>query len=105
MSRIYDLPGVELIITPLLFHEILVASALYYLSGVKDHDAVRVPYRGEAVRDDKGGPALHEGVHALLHQALRIGDRGRFSVSPSTLKGPFPEGSEKILFDFAPREC
>ena len=78
------------------------ASALDDLSGVKYHNAVRVPDRGEAVRDDKGGPALHEGVHAFLHQALRIRDRGRFSVSPSTLKRPFPEGSEKYCLTLHP---
>ena len=37
---------------------------------LQNHDTVGVPHRGETVGDDKGSAALHQPVHALLHQLL-----------------------------------
>lgn len=43
---------------------------------LQDHDAVGVAHSGQPVGDDEGGPAVHEAVHALLHQHLGAGVNG-----------------------------
>ena len=42
-----------------------------------DHNAVRVLDCGQPVGDDECGPALHQRVHAGLHQFLGAGVDGR----------------------------
>lgn len=61
---------VELIVVPLLSDELIMVTALDHASVVKADDDVGVADRGQAVRDDKGGAALHEGVHAALDLSL-----------------------------------
>ena len=41
------------------------------------HDAVRVADRGQAVGDNKGRAAIHQAVHAVLHEFFGAGVDGR----------------------------
>ena len=43
---------------------------------IQHHNGVGVPDGGQAVGDDKDRSALHEGIHALLHQRFRAGVDG-----------------------------
>ena len=43
---------------------------------VENHDAIGVHDRAQTVGDHEGGAALHQGVHAVLHQLFRAGVDG-----------------------------
>ena len=69
---------VELTVAPVLRHELVVGSSLDDAALLQNHDTVAVLDRGEPVGDDKRGPARHQLIHAVLHQALGSGiDGGR----------------------------
>ena len=67
---------VELVVPPLLRDQLVVRAPLDDAALLQYHDAVRVPDRGQAVRDHEGGAPGHQGVHALLYQRLRPGVDG-----------------------------
>ena len=71
-----EVAGVELVVLALLGDQLVVGAALYYAALLHDHDAVRVADGGEAVGDDEGRAAVHQGVHAVLHQLLGAGIDG-----------------------------
>ena len=68
--------GIQPVVGPLPGNQILVGSPLNNPAVVQDHDAVGVADGGQAVGNDEGGTALHQGVHALLHQGLGAGVNG-----------------------------
>ena len=61
---------VKLVILAFFLDQMRVAAALYDHSVLKYHDDVRVLHCGKPVRDYKYGAALHEFVHAALHNRL-----------------------------------
>ena len=65
--------GVQAVVTALLGNQLIVGAALNNAALFQHHDAVRVAHGGKAVGDNKGGAAIHQAVHALLHQALGAG--------------------------------
>ena len=68
-----QIAGIELVIAALLGNEVVVRAALDDAALFQDHDAVCVADSGEAVGDDEAGAAVHQAVHAALHQSLGAG--------------------------------
>ena len=64
--------GVELMAGALLGDQVFVGAALDDAAMVENHDAVGVRDRGQTVGDDEDGAALHQGVHAVLHQSFSV---------------------------------
>ena len=69
--------GVELIVGALEFEQVVVRAALDDAAVVQHHDGVGVAHGREAVGDDEHGAALHQGVHAALHDGLGARVDGR----------------------------
>ena len=71
--------GVELIVGAPFGDELFVASALDDAAVVEDHDNVGVLDGGQTVRDDEHRAALHQLIHAALHDGLgaRVDGAGR----------------------------
>ena len=65
-----ELSGVQMVVASFFLQQLVVAALLLDLSVLNDHDAVGVTDGGEAVGDDKHGPALHQGIHSLLDERL-----------------------------------
>ena len=77
---LFKIAGIELIILAVLGNQLVVRAALDDAALFEHHDAVAVAHGGKAVRDDKRGAALHQGIHARLHERLGAGidGAGRF---------------------------
>ena len=75
LSR-YVVPGIELIISSLLFNEVIMGSSLDDASLLKNHATVAVSYRGKSVGNDEGGSAVHELIHTVLNHLLGTGIDG-----------------------------
>ncbi len=75
-----EVAGIELIILAVLGNQLVMRAALDDAALFEHHDAVAVAHGGKAVRDDKRGAALHQGIHARLHELLGAGidGAGRF---------------------------
>ena len=69
--------GVQLIIFSFGRDQFVMGAALDDAPLLHDHDAVRVLDRGQPVGNDECSPALHQCVHAGLHQFLGAGIDGR----------------------------
>ena len=68
-------------IAPIQLHELVVGALFDDLSGIEDQDLVGILNGGEAVGDDKGGPALldhFQGLDMGCFQSLRINMGGGF---------------------------
>ena len=65
-----QITGIKLVILALFGDQFIVATALDDAALFQHHDAVCIADGGQAVRDDKAGAAIHQAVHAALHQRL-----------------------------------
>ena len=72
------LAGIKLVISSLLFQQLIVIAALDDFAVFQYHDRIRVSNSGKPVGDDKGCPFCHQAIHTMLNMSLgsRI-DRGR----------------------------
>ncbi len=62
---------IELIISSLFLNHLVMGLPLDDPALLQNHDTIRVPNRGKAVGNDKGGTAFNQPVRTLLHQLLR----------------------------------
>src|SRR5215813_13787510 len=69
----FDLNPQKLGITAALGIELLMGSLLDHDALIEDDDEVGAAYGAEAVGDDEGGAALHEGGEAALDEAFGLG--------------------------------
>ena len=75
-----QITGIKLVILALFGDQLVVAAALDDAALFQHHDAVCIADGGQAVRDDKAGAAIHQAVHAALHQSLGAGVDGGSSL-------------------------
>ena len=68
--------GVQAVVAALLGNQFIVGAALDDAALLQNHNAVRVAHRGQAVGNHEGGAAVHQAVHAVLHQLLGAGING-----------------------------
>lgn len=71
--------GIEPVVHAALCDQAVVAAPLHDPAMIHDQDDVGIFHGGEAVRDDEHRPALHQLIHAVLHERLgaRIDGRSR----------------------------
>ena len=62
-----------MIVSALLLDKLVMISSLDYTSLFKNDDTVGVLNRTQSVSNDKCRPSLHELIHTLLYQRLRMG--------------------------------
>lgn len=68
--------GIELVIGALFRNQAIMAASFNDLAVIKNHDAVGIADRREAVSNDKYRSALHQLIHTVLYQGLRTGING-----------------------------
>ncbi len=71
-----QITGIKLVILTLFGDQLVVAAALDDAALFQHHDSVCSADGGQAVGDDKAGAAVHQAVHAALHQCLGAGING-----------------------------
>ena len=75
-----ELTGIQAIVAPPLFQQLVVIALFLDLALLDDHDAVGVTHGGQTVGNDENGAALHEGIHTLGDQRLGTGIDGGGSL-------------------------
>ena len=68
-----ELAIIEISIESILAHEFLVVALLDNISVFHHENQIRITDSGQAMGNNKGGPAFHEFVHGFLNQLFCTG--------------------------------